>query len=465
MKNIVKRLISLVLIAATLLSVTACSLLGGNTDNNIDNNINPHPNAKKPDNNDEAPVSLIDDSMFIKADGELLKTAAGDTIYLRGVNAGGLFVTENWMQRIFKYNTLEDGSTTSVYDKQITEVFLERFGREKTEALWQEFRDNWFSDEDFKICKELGINVIRLPITYMTVDFDAIIDYRLAAYEYDFSAVDAFIEKAASYGIYTILDLHGAYGSQNGANHSGEVKVPTDFYSNEEMMQLTVDLWKVMAEHYKGNPAIAAYDILNEPGEHKEGGGTMSTTTRHWNFMDRVYDAIREVDTDHVVIFESCWEASNLPMPSEYGWENCMYSFHHYSGKYSTDPTAHNDSFASKIQDMKSRNFGIPLHMGEFTCYNNKEQWEFSLNALNENGIHWTSWTYKIHVSTESQSHIFWGYVNVTSDINQIDIWTDSYDKIFAAFSQLKTGEYTKLPQFSDGTTLYEVIKKYASAK
>lgn len=463
MKNFIKRLISIALIAATLLSVSACSLLGDNTDNNIDNNVdnnvdnvNHHPNAAKPETDNS--VGLIDESMFIKAEGELLKTAAGDTVYLRGVNVGGLFVTENWMQKIFKNNTKEHGSTKGIDYKQTVKVFLERFGKEKTEALLAEFRANWFSDEDFKILKELGINTIRLPITYMAIDIDAVYDYRLAAYEYDFSAVDAFIEQAASYGIYTILDLHGAYGSQNGADHSGDINVPTDFYSNEEMMQLTVDLWKVMAEHYKGNPAIAAYDILNEPGEHKVGGGTQSTTTRHWNFMDRLYDAIREIDTDHVIIFESCWNASNLPMPSEYGWENCMYSFHHYSGNKN-----HNNSFASKIKDMKSRNFGIPLHMGEFTCYDSKEQWEFSLNTMNENGIHWNNWTYKVHTGTTAYS--YWGYLNVTAERDQIDIFTDSYEDIFAAFSQLKTGEYTKIPLFEDETSFHDVIKKYATAE
>ena len=464
MKKIVNRIISLVLAMATLLSISSCSILEGFESDNTDGggSADPHPNATRPDATDEdSSVGLIDKSMFIKAEGELLKTAAGDTVHLRGVNVGGLFVMENWMQRIFINNTLDNGLDTSIHDKQISEIFIERFGIEKTKALWQEFRNNWFGDEDFKLLKELGINVIRLPITYMTVDFDAVLGYHLAAYEYDFSAVDEFIEKAASYGIYTILDLHGAYGSQNGANHSGEIKASTDFYSNEEMMQLTIDLWKAMAEHYKGNPAIAAYDILNEPGEHKASGGTESTTTRHWVFMDRVYDAIREIDKDHVVIFESCWNASNLPMPSDYGWENCMYSFHHYSGKYGTDSSAHNASMDSKIADMKSRGFGIPLHMGEFTCYDNKDQWEYSLSAFNENGIHWNSWTYKIHSTNEKQR--FWGYVNVTAEPDQIDIFADSYEEIFSAFSQLKTGEYTKIPEFSDGTSFYDIIKKYTS--
>ena len=461
MKNLIKRFISFALIVATLLSISACSFINNN-DNIGGNNTNPHPNAAKPAP-EEKPVSLIDDSMFIKAEGELLKTAAGDTVYLRGVNVSS-FVTENWMLKIIKETVGEDGTTSRTYDRLITETWLKRFGLEKTKALWEEYRRNYFSDTDFQLLKDMGVNCIRLPITYMTVDLESVYDYNLAAYEYDFSAVDAFIEKAASYGIYTILDLHGAYGSQNGADHSGEVKIPTDFYSNEEMMQLTVDLWRAMAEHYNGNPAIAAYDILNEPAEHKVGGGTMTTTTRHWDLFDRIYDAIREVDTDHVVIFESCWGANNLPMPETYGWENCMYSFHHYTNKSGTDHTAHNNSMTSKINEIKAKNFGVPIHMGEFTCYDNKEQWEFTLNAFNENGIHWNNWTYKLHRHDENMR--FWGYVNVTAEYDLIDIYNDSYEDIFAALSLLKTGEgTTTIPEFSDGTSFHEVIKKYASAK
>ena len=463
MNNIVKRFISLALIVATLLSVSACSFFDNSSDGNDTDNINYHPNAKKPETDNS--VGLIDESMFIKAEGELLKTAAGDTVYLRGVNVSS-FVTENWMHKIIKETVAEDGTTSRTYDRLITETWLERFGLEKTKALWEEYRRNYFSDTDFQLLKDMGVNCIRLPITYMTVDLESVYDYNLAAYDYDFSAVDAFIEKAASYGIYTILDLHGAYGSQNGADHSGEFKDPKDidFYYNEEMMQLTVDLWRAMAEHYNGNPAIAAYDILNEPAEHKVGGGTMTTTKRHWDFFDRLYDAIREVDTDHVVIFESCWGANNLPMPSEYGWKNCMYSFHHYTNEYGTDPTAHNNSMTAKINEIKNKKFGVPLHMGEFTCYDNKEQWEFTLNAFNENGIHWNNWTYKLHRHDERMR--FWGYVNVTAEYDLIDIYNDSYEEIFAALSLLKTGEgTTKIPTFSDGTSFHEVIKKYASAE
>ena len=445
MKSILKKTLCITLIAMTLFSITSCFFYNASYEGTPE---------------DVYSVGLIDESMFIVTEGESLKTVGGDTLTLRGVNIGGLFVTENWMNAIFR-ETKTEGGSFNTYDKLISETFIERFGIEKAQALWDEYRKNMFSDEDFKILKDMGVNAVRLPITYMTVDFDAIIDYKNAG-DYDFSAVDAFIEKAASYGIYTILDLHGAYGSQNGADHSGEVCVPTDFYSNEEMMQLTVDLWSAMAEHYKGNPAVAAYDILNEPAEHKEGGGTHSTAKKHWDFFDRLYDAIREVDKDHVIIFESCWTAANLPHPSIYGWKNCMYSFHHYSNLYKDDPSLHNATVDAVITSLKVANFGVPLYMGEFTAYGKKAQWEYTLNALNEAGWSWSSWTYKIHRRYMDS----WGVVNVTSKEDQIDIYNDSYEDIFSAFSDLKTSDgNTRFSKLDDGTVLYDVIKKYTTAK
>ena len=45
---------------------------------------------------------------------------------------------------------------------------------------------------------------------------------------------------------------------------------------------------------------------------------------------DRIYKTIRSVDKNHIIIFESCWVAGDLPSPDKYGWENIMYEFHHY---------------------------------------------------------------------------------------------------------------------------------------
>jgi len=404
-------------------------------------------------------VGRIDESMFIKQEGKLLKTVAGDTVYLRGINAGGVGALEGWMQSAFVNNT-------QMTTRSVTDLLMERFGEEKTLAFWEEYRKNWWNEADFKNCKDMGINVIRLPITYMQVDPASNRGLDYAGKEYDFSMVEDFVTRAAEQGIYTIIDLHGAYGSQNGLDHSGEIVELSkfDFYRNNRKMQLTVDLWRAMANHFKGNPAVAGYDVLNEPGERLEGGYISPTKKYHWDFMDRIYDAIREVDPDHLVIIETMWTPKDLPNPADYGWTNIMYSMHNYTECYGeSDVAKHKSTIDNKVQQMVNCEYNVSWQMGEFTCYDNKEQWEYTLNAFNEAGIHWCNWNYKLN-NTNHQMR-FWGAVNISA-YGKINLVNDSYEAILADLPVFRTdGEYASTPRFKDGTTFASVMKKYAKQK
>lgn len=404
-------------------------------------------------------VGMIDQSMFIKQEGKLLKTAAGKTVYLRGINAGGMGALEGWMQSAFVGNT-------QITTKNVNDLLLDRFGMEKTLEFWAEYRKNWWNDADFKNCKEMGINVIRLPITYMQVDPEATRGLAYAGKKYDFSMVDDFVTRAAEQGIYTIIDLHGAYGSQNGLDHSGEIVDPSriNFYTSELKTQLTVDLWRAMAKHFKGNPAVAGYDVLNEPGERLEGGYISPTKKYHWDFMDRIYDAIRQVDPDHLVIIETMWTPQDLPDPKDYGWENVMYSMHNYTECYGdSEFEKHKTTIDRKVQQMVDCTYNVPWQMGEFTCYDNKEQWEYTLNAFNEAGIHWCNWNYKLNNTNHPMR--FWGAVNISA-YGKIDLVNDSFEDILADLPIFRTdGEYASIPRFKDGKTLSSVIKKYATQK
>lgn len=397
----------------------------------------------------------------LKTQGEQIVNAEGETVYLRGVNAGGLGVIEQWMTGFAGVGKPDDMESEVWWvgdHKTTTKVFIERFGGQKAQELWNIYQTNWWKDEDFQNCADMGMNVIRLPFTYMNVDFDAIVDYAFAGTDYDFTFLDDFVSRAANHGLYTILDLHGAYGSQNGQDHSGESMsaAQVDFYSNDAMQELTVKLWRAVADHFKDNPNVAAYDTLNEPAERKDEGGTQTTTTRHFKVFDKIYKAIREVDQNHVVIFESCWDGSNLPQPSEYGWQNCMYSFHHYTSLTGDNNVqAHKTSFDNKLKEIASRKFGVPLFMGEFTCYDNEEQWTYSLELMNSQNWHWTSWTYK----TGSGYATTWGIFNVNSAREKVNAYTDSYEEIVRKFQNVVTNTAKDKSHLSSGKTLYDVIK------
>ncbi len=420
------------------------------------------PNGKGHGNGDK-PSDLLYEAIaeedFLRAEGELVKNKKGETVILRGVNAGGLFVTENWMNGFRYLNATEDSPQVRDF-RSISKVFNDRFGLAKTQDLWKAYQENWWSDIDFENCAAMGMNCIRLPFTYMTVDFDTVESYDNAG-DYDFSMLDAFIQNAASYGMYTILDMHGAYGSQNGQDHSGEEMdnvTEVGFYTDQRMIGLTVDLWSALAEHYKDEPAVAGYDILNEPGE-KAG----LTTENHFAVFDKIYDAIREKDKDHIVIFESCWDGKDLPMPSRYGWENCMYSFHHYTSMSSGGQfTQHGQSWNEKIEGITKMNFGVPIYMGEFNNYNDPEQWTYVLELLNRLGWHWTSWTYKLNNTWGNSA---WGIylVIVERESDKVNARTDDYETILKKFSLLKTTEQTQKVDLG-GRTLEDIMKEYCSA-
>ena len=319
---------------------------------------------------------------FLKINNSLIKNnyGNGNCVYLRGTNIGNLFVQENWMS-----------STNAKDQKTINEILTNRFGKETKEKLIKYYENNYFTLQDLDKIKEIGMSVIRVPFTYMNLYDKENNEYKLK--KNAFEKLDWIVEETSKRGIYIILDLHGAFGSQNGQDHSGElienVKDVT-FYSNDELKNLTLKLWREVAFHYKNNPAVAGYDILNEPGE--KAGMTFSY---HWDFYNEIYKVIRSIDNDHIIIMESCWTFLNLPNPKKYNWENVMYEFHNYIWPFEKSSLLQIIANKLIIQTIKFAQFNVPIFIGEFTFFEQHDAWKQILELFNLNGYHYTSWSYK----------------------------------------------------------------------
>lgn len=73
-----------------------------------------------------------------------------------------------------------------------------------------------------------------------------------------------------------------------------------------------IALWKKLASRYRDSQWIGGYDIINEPnwgftGSNKNGRDENSNGPLR-DLMVAVTKAIREVDTNHLVIIEgNCW--------------------------------------------------------------------------------------------------------------------------------------------------------------
>lgn len=369
---------------------------------------------------------------FLKTEGKELKNEEGKKISLKGINIGNYFVQEFWMGP----SEYTDNVTCQ---KELEEKLVERFGKEKADKLINTYQDNFFTEKDFDKIKELGFNSIRLPLWYGTFA-DAENNWKKDA----FKRVDWFVEEAGKRGLYVILDMHGAFGSQNGSDHSGidgrdEKKSASEFFFGENAkknQEMYYDMWEKIAEHYKGNPTIAGYDLLNEPYCTYRYNSGLTDDELHkmlWNIYDNAYDKIRAIDSEHIIIMEATWDSWDLPNPKDYDWKNVMYEYHNYEySNYENENDAQITSMERKIHNVELSGYDVPNYMGEFNYFNNMEAWTEGLKLLDEKDFNWSIWSYKCMLENEN-----WGVERLS--IGKADIERDSYEDILEAWS--KVGE------------------------
>ena len=406
--------VSVIILIAALMSVF---LLTGCTD---------------PDGGKDMPA---EDRRLLHADGNDLKNEDGETVLLKAVNAGGYLIQEGWMCATLL--SAEEGVGVSDH-VSMTETLESRFGYDGMRELIGIYTSNFWKEEDFDNVKALGFNAIRLPFGYFNLENES-------GELTEFGELDRFIDECDARDIYVILDLHGSYGSQNGSDHSGRVGA-AELFDVPENMDKTVRLWETVAARYRDRDIIAGYDLLNEPS-----GSAGYTNFIQFAFYDRLYDAVRAVDPNHVLIMEAVWEAENLPDPSLeiYGWENVCYSYHNYCwGEGEKDFEIQKAFVDSKLADYRALTYEVPKFIGEFTCFGLKQAWEYTLGAYEDAGIGYAIWTYKT-VGDAGMAN--WGaYSRIMTDDEKAAVVNDSYEEIAAKWSGLGTETFTKTAIYAE---------------
>lgn len=338
----------------------------------------------------------------------------GEKIVLNGVNIGNWFLWETWMGFVPEYT--EDWAH---YDT--LEVLTERFGEEKTAEIEKTFMDNFITEDDIAQIEKLGFNCVRVPFWYR--NFMNEDGTWLTSNHNDnpgFQRLDWLIEVCEKYGIYIILDMHGAPGGQS-KNHSTGKAGRNELYEVKEKMDTCVELWTTIAERYKDNEVIAVYDLLNEPqnnsgytGDYSWEAGTPEAASQTNKAYDILYKAIRKTDENHIISFEGIWSTEVLPNPEECGYENVMYQLHIY------DRDKHMINY--RVNELRKirKNWNVAVYNGE---YNNGEYEYFAQMLYKFCDINRTKWNYKTF-NAGSQ----WGIFN--QNVSRIDIKTASYDEI-----------------------------------
>ncbi|GAB7343443.1 hypothetical protein MBLNU457_1469t2 [Dothideomycetes sp. NU457] len=176
---------------------------------------------------------------------------------IRGVNIGGWLVLEPWI-------------TPSIF-----QVFPDSMGIVDEYTLGQNTNytyanatlvqhwNNWFQYSDIQKISDSGFNLIRIPIGYWAYDNSGT-PYVSGAAGY----LDEAINWSRQLGLKVLIDLHGAPGSQNGFDNSGQ-KMPTpQWQSVDPGATKTLAVLQQIQSKYGDSSyddVIAGIELLNEP--------------------------------------------------------------------------------------------------------------------------------------------------------------------------------------------------------
>jgi endoglucanase len=451
------RLVVTALLCVVVLFFTACS---GGGDSQV---TNPPVSETEIPTPVPAPVPTPTEVGLAKlhTQGTQWRQSDDSAIILKGTNLGNWLLQEFWM--------MNQSANTEATDQCRLEAKLdERFGFAERERLMDIFRDNWITERDWDIMQSFGLNVIRLPFIWNLIeDENNPKTLRSDAWQY----LDYAIEKAEEYGMYVILDLHGAVGAQGLQDHSG-CAGQNLYWGTPEYQDRTIWLWQQIAQRYKDNGTVAAYGLLNEPW------GTDASNLA--DVMMTLHDAVRETDPEKIIVLPGHNSGiDEYGSPDSFGGTNIAFEMHFYPGIFGWgEPNyeTHRDWLAcgkdgnSGVCEWNARMQGLdsPLLIGEFQPWANlgiefgAKNARASYDKYAEFDWAATSWSYKVLTANGDQGQGTWGMVtNKKSELGLVaksSTWVcPGWDSSFE--NGCETSADTISPTLEGLQTYYLIVK------
>jgi len=317
-----------------------------------------------------SPTPPTEFSGFIHAaDGGLLD-GRGNPVLLRGFGLGNWMVPEGYMWRFEEPGPMSP--------RQIEAFFEDLLGPDRARKFWRGFHDRYVTADDIGRMAAIGVNHVRLPINARLI----FAEDGTPIEEGGLELIDRLIDWCRPYGLWVILALHGAPGGQTGTGIDDSFGTPA-LFEDVRNRELTVELWRCIARRYRDEPVIAGYDLLNEP---------LPDEYQHTYANDLVWlykeltSAIREVDPNHLIIYEGLHRATDWSIFTEVWDPNSMLQFHRY---WSPPDRVGIQDFL----DVRER-LGLPIYMGE-GGENNNDWIQTAFTLYDEHSISWNFWPWK----------------------------------------------------------------------
>ncbi|KHK96951.1 hypothetical protein LK09_13520 [Microbacterium mangrovi] len=315
---------------------------------------------------------------ILRADGGRIADGNGNTVLLRGVNVN-----------------------------QLVDFYQPRPGVPATEPL---------TEEDFAQIASYGFDVVRLGISWSALEPQrGVLD---PAY---LQRIDEAVRWAGAHRIYVVLDMHQDAWSKEPTPPGTNCRPGTDpmwgydgapawatiadgtprcqftgrdispagdrafqhfFQNTDGVRDALVRTWGELAGHFAGDPVIAGYDLLNEPGFGEQ--APLTTSQRLGEYQAHAIRAIRDAGAQQIVFVEPSILWSGLgfdtgPYPGFTDDLNIVFSPHLYAESITMDaslglPTIVSTERQFVLAQRIAAAYRAPLWSGEYGYWGSPEQ-------------------------------------------------------------------------------------------
>ena len=381
---------------------------------------------------------------YLHRSGQKIEDCDGNNILLRGLGLGGWMIQEGYMLK-----TGEFAGPQHVIKQRIIDLI----GVEITEEFYKAYKSNGITKKDIDSLAVWGFNSIRLPMHYnlytLPIEQEAVSGQNTWLEE-GFKMTDDLLNWCAANKIYLILDLHGAPGGQgHDANISDYDPAKPSLWESVANQDKMVALWKKLALRYENSPWIGGYDIVNEPNWNFDGknlnGCDETSNVPLRDLQIRVTNAIREVDTNHLIFIEgNCW-GNNYNGIFPLWDENMALSFHKYWNQ--------NDlASIQKFLDYRTQ-YNVPIWLGE-SGENSNVWFKEAISLMESNNIGWAFWPMK-----KIDNIVGVTSVSITPEYEQLlRYWKNQGPKPTSSFAKSALMQIAENYKIENVTIKYDVI-------
>jgi endoglucanase len=312
---------------------------------------------------------------FLHTHGQDIVNENGEKVMLRGVGLGNWLLPEGYM---WKFGSEGDRP------RRIEKIVSDLIGPENAKSFWTEFRKNYIAEADIKRLADLGYNSVRPALNSRLF----ITDGNPTAYsEEGFALLDNLVKWCKANGVYVIIDMHAAVGGQTGQNIDDSVNDQPELFMEKRYQDELVNLWTTIAKRYRDEPAVAGYDLLNEPLPART-GAEKAYKNQLEPLYKRITSAIRAIDSRHMIIVEGADWANDWSVFTKPFDKNMVYQFHYYCWD--------NPTTVKGIQsylDYRAR-FNAPVWVGETGERDDAIYWA-TTQCFESHNIGWSFWPWK----------------------------------------------------------------------